>query len=156
MGSRPTTAWFRPRGGGLIRSDRAERNAASFRPQKAVGLWRFMAGPSQAISNAVVSLFRERFGRGPTKARTHINDGLVTCVLHEVMTTEDRSLVDAGGADLVETKRSLIREDARERLEQAVEKHVGEKVVAVLSDMDPAEDVAVINFLLDTARRAEP
>lgn len=107
-----------------------------------------MSGATQEISNAVVSLFRERFGRGPTKARTHITDDLVSCVLSEVMTTEDRSLVEAGRADLVEAKRSTIRDEVGGRLKQIVEKHVGGKVVAVLSDMDPTNDVTVITFVL--------
>ena len=35
-----------------------------------------------AISNLIVRLMSEYTGRGPTKARTHITDNVVTVVLH--------------------------------------------------------------------------
>ena len=38
-----------------------------------------------AISNLVVRLLSEYTGRGPTKARTHFNDNLITVVLQNLL-----------------------------------------------------------------------
>ncbi|MBA3741327.1 MAG: DUF2294 family protein [Chloroflexi bacterium] len=39
-----------------------------------------------AISNHVVRTMSEYTGRGPTKARTHINDDVVTVILRDTLT----------------------------------------------------------------------
>ena len=60
-----------------------------------------------AISNLVVRLLSEYTGRGPTKARTHFNDNLITVVVQNLLTKGERSLVRDGKADLVlETRRA--------------------------------------------------
>ena len=38
-----------------------------------------------AISNLVVRLLSEYTGRGPTKARTHFNDNLITVVVQDLV-----------------------------------------------------------------------
>ena len=51
-------------------------------------------GPrSAAISNMVVRLVSAYTGRGPTNARTHISEDLVTVVLRDTLTKGERSLV---------------------------------------------------------------
>jgi hypothetical protein len=41
---------------------------------------------SSAISNLVVRVTREHTGRGPTRARTYMQDALITVVLRETLT----------------------------------------------------------------------
>jgi uncharacterized protein YbcI len=54
-----------------------------------------------------VRLLREYTGRGPTKARTHFNDNLITVVVQNLLTKDERSLVRDGKADLVlDTRRA--------------------------------------------------
>src|ERR1700761_5876924 len=48
------------------------------------------------ISNAAVALHREHFGRGPGAAKTHVTDNLVVCVLNDIFTPLERTLIDAG------------------------------------------------------------
>src|SRR5688500_1344837 len=50
-----------------------------------------------AVSNAMVRLYKEHFGRGPTKARTHFagHDALV-CTLENSFTPTERKLVLMG------------------------------------------------------------
>ena len=49
------------------------------------------ASISSAISRAVVALLGEYTGRGPTKARTYINEDLIVVVLYDTLTTEEPS-----------------------------------------------------------------
>ena len=79
---------------------------------------------SAAISNMMVGLVRDHTGRGPTKARTHISDDLVTCVMQDNLTRGEQSLVAHGEGDRVlETRRlhqRLMREDAIKGVEQSL------------------------------------
>ena len=38
------------------------------------------------ISRAMVALFKESTGRGPNRARTYVEDGIVVTVLYDTMT----------------------------------------------------------------------
>ena len=62
------------------------------------------------ISNAVVRLLSEYTGRGPTKARTHIHEDLVTVVLRDTLTKGERSLVAAGKTDVAQSIESFVLE----------------------------------------------
>src|SRR5436305_12167901 len=92
-----------------------------------------------AISNAIVKILREYTGRGPTKARTFINDTIVICVLSDSLTKGERSLVRDGKAQLVRDVRKHYQETMRTELVAAVEQHTGRKVIAFMSDnhIDP-------------------
>ena len=60
----------------------------------------------QAISNGLVHLMSDSYGRGPTKAKTYIlDDSYVICVMHEIFTTAEQTLIDAGEKDLVRRTR---------------------------------------------------
>ena len=60
----------------------------------------------QAISNGLVQLMAKSYGRGPTKAKTFIlGDGYVVCVMHDVFTTAELTLIEAGEKDLVRQTR---------------------------------------------------
>ena len=54
-----------------------------------------------AISNLLVKLVSDYTGRGPTKARTYINEDIVTVVLQDTLTKGERSLVRDGKEELV-------------------------------------------------------
>ena len=51
------------------------------------------------ISTATVQLLHEYTGRGPTKAKTVINDDLVTVLLADTLTKGERKLVETGHPD---------------------------------------------------------
>ena len=61
------------------------------------------------ISNAAVALHREHFGRGPGAAKTHVTDNLVVCVLTDVFTPLERTLIDAGQEARVRETRAIHR-----------------------------------------------
>ncbi len=66
-----------------------------------------------AISNHVVRTVSEYTGRGPTKARTYINDDVVTVLLQDTLTKGERSLVSDELDKLVlTTRKAFPRHDA--------------------------------------------
>jgi uncharacterized protein YbcI len=62
------------------------------------------------ISNATVKLMHEYTGRGPTKARTYMDENLITVVLEDTLTMGERSLVRDGRADLVLATRKAFQQ----------------------------------------------
>ena len=59
------------------------------------------ASPSAMISTSAVRLMHEYTGRGPTRAKTVINDELVTVLLGDTLTKGERKLVAKGMSDRV-------------------------------------------------------
>jgi uncharacterized protein YbcI len=104
-----------------------------------------------AISNHVVSTMSAYTGRGPTKARTYINDDIVTVVLQDTLTKGERSLVADGLDELVLTMRKAFQGTMRHDLIDGIETILGRKVAAFLSDNHIEPDVAVETFLLASA-----
>ncbi|HEV7936439.1 MAG TPA: DUF2294 domain-containing protein [Solirubrobacteraceae bacterium] len=103
---------------------------------------------SAAISSAVVQLMREYTGRGPTKARTYIDEDLITVVLQDTLTMGERSLVRDGEADLVLTSRKAFQRTMSTQLIAAIERLSGRSVYAFLSDNHIDPDIAVETFVL--------
>lgn len=101
-----------------------------------------------AISSAVVQLMREYTGRGPTKARTYIDEDLITVVLQDTLTMGERSLVRDGETDLVLTSRKAFQRTMSTQLIAAIERLSGRSVFAFLSDNHIDPDIAVETFVL--------
>jgi uncharacterized protein YbcI len=80
------------------------------------------------VSNAVVGIFRECYGRGPTKAKSYMVDDYLIVVLEDILTTVERTLVDNGEEDLVRRVRLTFQEAVSERFTDAVEGALGRKV----------------------------
>jgi uncharacterized protein YbcI len=103
---------------------------------------------ASAISSAVVQLMREHTGRGPTRARTYINEDLITVVLQDTLTMGERSLVRDGEVDLVLASRKAFQRAMSREMIAAVEKHSRRTVLAFLGDNHIEPDVAVESFVL--------
>jgi uncharacterized protein YbcI len=107
-----------------------------------------MGSVTAAISNATVKLLHAYTGRGPTKARTYVNENLITVVLEDTLTMGERSLVRNGEVDLVMATRKAFQRTMGPELVAAVERESGRKVYAFLSDNRADPDVAVESFVL--------
>ncbi len=103
---------------------------------------------SSAISKSVVQLLSEYTGRGPTKARTYINQDLITVVLRETLMKGERSLVSDGRVKLVLAVRKAYQNTMGPQLIAAVERHSGRRVFAFLSDNHIDPDIAIESFVL--------
>ena len=106
---------------------------------------------SAAISNLVVRTLSEYTGRGPTKARTHVSEDVVTVVLRDTLTRGERSLVADGLDELVLATRKAFQGTMRHDLIAGVEEILGRRVAAFLSDNHIDPDLAVEVFVLAPA-----
>jgi uncharacterized protein YbcI len=113
-------------------------------------------GLSAAISNAVVRLLAEYTGRGPTKARTYINDDYIAVVLQDALTKGERSLVRDGKTELVLSSRKAYQNTMSRDLITVVEQLTGRTVYAFLSDNCTDPDIAVESFVLAPQDGAAP
>ena len=100
------------------------------------------------ISNAAVALHREHFGRGPGAAKTHISDNLVVCVLTDVFTPVERTLIDAGQEERVRETRAIHRAATEGVYKQRMEEVIGHRVEAHMTSIHVDPDVAVDIFVL--------
>jgi uncharacterized protein YbcI len=106
-------------------------------------------GLSAAISTATVHLLREYTGRGPTRAKTYVNQDLVTIVLQDTLTKGERSLVNDGmQLDVLHTRR-LFQETMRTDLVAAVERLTSRTVMAFMSANHIDPDMAIESFVLE-------
>ena len=112
-------------------------------------------GPLAAsISSAVVHLFTEHTGRGPTRARTTIDGDLVVVILQDGLTKAERALVRAGHDDAVLRLRRAFQDTMSDELIAAVERLTQRTVQAFMSANHTEPDAAAEIFLLDGDARA--
>jgi uncharacterized protein YbcI len=101
-----------------------------------------------AVSNAIVKIFSESYGRGPTKAKTYAFDDYILCVLEDILTTVERTLVEKGEEALVRAVRLRFQEMESERFTSAVEELIGRSVIAYHSQVTFHPDVGFEMFVL--------
>jgi uncharacterized protein YbcI len=93
-----------------------------------VGDGHVAGGQLAEVSNAIVGIFRECYGRGPTKAKTYQFDNYVVTVLEDILTTVEETLVKNGEADLVRRVRLTFQEAVADRFTGAVAETLGREV----------------------------
>ena len=75
-----------------------------------------------AISQAIVRIHAEHYGKGATQAKTYVWDNLVVTVLRDVLTTAERTLVDVDRADTVREVRATFQFTMEQTFCSAVER----------------------------------
>lgn len=103
--------------------------------------------PAASISNQMVRLFAQYFGRGPTKARTTLNTNIAVVLMGEVMTRAEENLVAAGEAKNVRALRRTLQGSMRLEAVAAVEQIVGREITAYMADVDTEANMAVVAFV---------
>jgi uncharacterized protein YbcI len=101
------------------------------------------------VSNAMVGLKKKFYGRGPTRAKTYVNDNYIFCVLDGGLTQNERTLLDAGEQQLVRSYRLRFEEVMAEQTTEAVERITGCKVLGYHSQIIFDPTVAIEMFILD-------
>jgi len=108
------------------------------------------ASALQAVSNAMVRLHKEQFGRGPTNSRAFFaGPDAVTCVLENVLLPAERKMVELGSADRVRDSRVAFQAATHDEFVAAVEHILDRKVVAFASAVDPRSGVVFENFVFE-------
>src|SRR4051812_18074165 len=106
--------------------------------------------PSAAlISTEAVGVLREYTGRGPTRAKTMINEDLVTVLFADTLTKGERRLAEGGHADRIIELRHDFQQVMRDDLVAIVERHLERKVIAFMSQNHIDPDLAVEVFVLE-------
>jgi uncharacterized protein YbcI len=109
-----------------------------------------------AVSNAVVRLVNELYGKGSARTRTFIADEHVFCALEGVLTTVERTLVEAGETELVRELRTRFGQMVRPVFAAEVGRLIGRQVLAVESQLVFDPDTLFLIFVLGDQRAAEP
>jgi uncharacterized protein YbcI len=106
--------------------------------------------PLTAISNAMVRLHKEHFGRGPSNVRSHFAgpDALV-CILEDVLLPAERKLVDMGDLQRVRETRMAFQVATTEEFVSSIEQIVNRKVRAFSSGTDVTQNVVFENFVFE-------
>jgi uncharacterized protein YbcI len=107
--------------------------------------------PMLEICNAMVRLYKEAFGRGPTKARAHFAgaDTLVV-VLENNMTIAERNLVALGEHERLRDTRLFVAQTLELELRGIVEHTLGRRTLAFVTGIDATHDVVAQVFTLES------
>jgi uncharacterized protein YbcI len=108
------------------------------------------------ISNAAVALHREHFGRGPGAAKTHVTENLVVCVLTDIFTPLERTLLDAGQEARVRETRSIHHTATEATYRARMETVLRRPIEAYLSTISVDPDIAVDIFVLSDGDGIDP
>ena len=101
-----------------------------------------------AISDGLVALLKEFYGRGPDRTKTYVNGDLVVCLLRGGFTRVEQTLLDGGHGNDVILQRMAFQNVMRKRFEQVVEEATGREVVGFMSGNQQDPDMIYEVFIL--------
>ena len=102
------------------------------------------------ITNGIVRLFSEYYGRGPTRAKTYLlEDRYVVTVLRDTMTTVEKTLAENGHIHMVRDVRLTFQEAMAAEFKAVVEQALGRRVESYHSQILVEPDVGFEFFLLE-------
>ena len=108
--------------------------------------------PMLAISNAMTKLYKDLFGRGPTKVRAAFaGPDVVVVTLENTMTQAERNMVRLGERQRLRDVRLFFQHSSEEQLTRPIEEILGRRVRAFTSGIDTDADVAVEVYVLHPA-----
>ena len=101
------------------------------------------------LSNEMVRLYKEQFGRGPTKARVDwAGPDALLCTLRDSFTPAERNLAAMGELQRLRDTRLFFQYATKDDFVGAVERVVQRKVVGFVSGIDATQDISVEVFYL--------
>jgi uncharacterized protein YbcI len=108
------------------------------------------------VSNAMVRLFKEQFGRGPTKARSHwAGHDILVCVLRESFTPAEKNMVALGEHQRLRDIRTFFQTATEDEFKETVARIVGRPVESFMSAIDTHTDTAMEVFIFEADERPE-
>jgi uncharacterized protein YbcI len=103
-----------------------------------------------AISNRIVAILREHYGRGPMKAKTYWLDDMIVVVMRgSGFTPLEQTIMDSGQPERVVTMRHDFQQIMTGRFTDAIEELTGCRVSAFLPQAHVDPDVTIEIFLID-------
>ncbi len=101
-----------------------------------------------AVSDGMVALLKEFYGRGPTRAKSYFQDDLVVCVLRGGFSRVEQTLLEGGRGAAVIRQRMEFQELMRKRFTDVVEKATGRPVIGFMSGNQQHPDLMCEVFVL--------
>ena len=101
-----------------------------------------------AISDGLVALLKDYYGRGPTQTKTYYQDDLVVCLLRGGFTRVEQTLLDGGRGHAVIQQRMEFQEVMRERFEAVITQATGRDVIGFMSGNQQDPDMICEVFIL--------
>lgn len=109
-----------------------------------------------AVSNVVMRLTNELYGRGAARTRTFVTEQHVFCALEGLLTSVERTLVDAGEAELIRELRTRFMQMVGPVFSAEVARLLGRQVLALESQLVFDPDTLFLIFVLEDRRAPEP
>jgi uncharacterized protein YbcI len=114
-------------------------------------------GLEQTLSEEILRIHHESYGRGAARARAYILDDDVICFLDEIeLLPNEEFLVDNGYADTVIGVRSKFQQAIETTFRAAVERATGRRVIGFASHTNLEANFACEMFRLAPADTSEP
>jgi uncharacterized protein YbcI len=101
-----------------------------------------------AISDGMVALLKEFYGRGPTRAKSYYEDDLVVCLLRGGFTRVEQTLLAGGRGSSVIQQRMEFQELMREHFTAVIEGATGRHVIGFMSGNQQTPDMMCEVFVL--------
>ncbi len=104
----------------------------------------------EGLTNSMVRLYKELFGRGPTKARTdYAGPNTIVTTIENTLTQAEQTMVSLGEHRRVREIRMFFQYASERDFIQVVESTTGRKVRAFVSGIDTENDVSSEVFYLE-------
>ena len=104
----------------------------------------------QAVSNAMVKLHKEQFGRGPTATRADFaGPDALMCVLRDVLLPAELKLVELGEQQRVRESRVAFQAATASEFIEHVEEITSRKVIGFASGIDPDANIVFECFYFE-------
>lgn len=101
-----------------------------------------------AISDGMVALLKEFYGRGPTRTKSYYADDLVVCLLRGGFSRVEQTLLEGGRGASVIQQRMDFQDVMRHRFEEVIEDATGRKVIGFMSGNQQDPDMMCEVFIL--------
>jgi uncharacterized protein YbcI len=101
-----------------------------------------------AISDGMVALLKEFYGRGPTRTKTYYEDDLVVCLLRGGFTRVEQTLLEGGRGSSVIQQRMDFQDLMRQRFETVIAQATGRRVIGFMSGNQQNPDIMCEVFIL--------
>jgi uncharacterized protein YbcI len=101
------------------------------------------------ITDRLVQLVRDHYGRVPMKAKTYVLDNVIVCVLSDGFIALEQTMMEGGEPDRVLEMRRDFERLMKTHYTAMIEDLTGRKVLAFLSQAHVEPDLTVEMFLMD-------
>ena len=107
-------------------------------------------GVTSQLCNEMVRIYKEMFGRGPTRVRADwAGPDTLLCTLEDSLTPAERKMVELGEDQRLREVRMFFQHASENNFRASVERITGRKVRAFVSGIDTDKDVSSEVFYLE-------